>query len=202
MEGGADSKLHRYLSEVGIRSKVIGRIDFNPVDLDRALEAIVADGDNFLLERLYSYAKPGLEFVLDVSLDSPAGEPDMSGWSEDQREDYKFNHEIIYQEGEWHSPMRCYNLETNRVEDFDPIAFHPLPESFVVLDHVQDYRRLYNQVRKAKSFGYRLVDVEIVQPEDILFHLNLSDSSRFHYFSYHHIKGSRKYFGHLIPELK
>jgi len=201
VENESESELYLYLSEVGIRRKSPGRIDFNPVDLDRVLEAIVADGDNFLLERMYSYAKPGWDFILSVALSNPGLKPDTSEWDEEQKKRYEFNNEIVYQEGVWCHPQ-CYNIRTDKVEDFNPIAFHPSPERFEVLDLVQDYRRLLNQAIKAKSLGYILDNVEIEEPKDLLFQLGFTRESHHHYFNYKNLQSTRKFFGHIIPGLK
>lgn len=201
MENEAESKLYQYLSAVGVKRKSPGRIDFNPIDLNRALEFIVADGDNFLLERLYSYATPGFGLILSVGLDHPDLPPDMSGWGEDRQEMYRFNNEVVYQEGDWHHP-RCYNPETGKIAKFNPITFQPHPERFLVLDHMEDYRRLYNQVRKVKPLGYRLRDLEIEEPDDLLAHFYIEKDTQQPIFRYLSSERVRNLLGHLIPELE
>ncbi|MBI2107184.1 hypothetical protein HYT57_04310 [Candidatus Woesearchaeota archaeon] len=119
----------------------------------------------------------------------------------DWQEMYRFNNEVVYQEGDWHHP-RCYNPETGKIAKFNPITFQPHPERFLVLDHMEDYRRLYNQVRKVKPLGYRLRDLEIEEPDDLLAHFYIEKDTQQPIFRYLSSERVRNLLGHLIPELE
>jgi len=200
LEQSQQSALYRYLSEVGIEAKTPGRIEFSTVDMDKVLEALVADGDNFLLEGLYSYAKPGWNVTLCVELSNPNQVPDMSGWSEKRRQDYLTHSDIAYIEGE--CPSHAYNVDTDQIEEFDPISFQPRPRRYVVIDHVEDYRRLYNQVRKAKGLGYRMDSICLDESGDLSIDLSFDKIGNFNHFKYTNLQIARHNLGHLIPGLE
>ena len=158
MESEPESQLYRYLSEVGIREKSPGKIDFNPVNLDRALEVIVRDGDRFLMEGLYSYAVPDQELTLSVTVGNRNRVPDMSNWTEEQRDECFSSLGVYYEFGKWIDPL-FYNIDNGKVEKFDPVAFEPKPIQFSFVDHPESYGRVHNLVRKAKGQGYEIIEI-------------------------------------------
>ena len=201
MGNGHESELYKYLSEVGIKDRKVGRIDFNPVDLDKALEALVADGDNFLLERMYSYVTPNEEdedYALCVRLINPDLIPDISDWDKERKATYHKKNRIIHGLGDWTLTTECYNIETGNVEEFDPVKFHPFPTVFEIDDYIEDYRRQYNHIRKAKARGYELEGIEIQGPEYLTFDKEDGD----YLLTTENLMTARQSFGNLVPGLE
>lgn len=162
-----ESALRRYLSEVGIFAVHGNGIVFNSVDLDRALAALVEDGEHGLLEPLYSYLQPLRRINLSAQLrnwsDSHRAKMALldgrKDWSDEDWE-YWGHSEARCRHGGWETDV-VYNLRTCRVEAFDWYRMQPPPADIVVIDRPEDYRRLSAIVERCRSLEYRLRDLSL-----------------------------------------
>jgi hypothetical protein len=174
------------------------------VDLDRTLEAIVEDGDNFWLERMYSYSMSLYVSSISVKLENPDLIPDMTGWSREQIERFDNHSYITYVLGDWTEMSACYNIETSNVEKFDPVSFYPQPATFMILDNMEDYRRLYNWAKKLKAKGYKLKNLELensnVSP--VAYELRLQPEQQDSHLLIDNFYLAQQSLGHLIPGLE
>jgi hypothetical protein len=152
-----------------------------------------------LLEGLYGYGGSEIEPVFQAMLAKPEVRPDMSTWTEGEKFCYGQNEEVVLTNDVWMNG-EAYDPQTRKMMRFDPIAFYPQPERFSIFDRFQDYRRLYNWVRKARTKGYelQLLGIDDMNSELIAFYLRTDElgSSICHI---HDPCKARHLLGHLIP---
>jgi hypothetical protein len=220
-----DSRLYDLFS----RAHIVGRgkkakgetggarvITFSDIDVNEALEHLVEDGDNFLLETMYPFMYPRnkdsldyrvIESTLTANLINRASVPDTKEWTSEQESYFQSYSQIEFSELKGLSSYRCYNTENDRVETFDPSDFGLSPVFFNVKQDLLNYRTVYNFVRKLKSKGYDLASLSMsVSGEsrsvkyDYPFSLEFSDGKGL--LKIKDLTASKLLISHLIPGIK
>ena len=162
-----ESALYRCLADVGVKELKPGRIEFNEVDIEKALECMLQDAANGLFDTLYDKDSldKQVEFSISVELWNTRIAPDTSAptWTRQQNDHFESFLELLWSRGDWQYDAETvlYNTDNNLVERFDPDRFYPLPISASLTEDCHQHERIAKQIESLLSLGYQPVAVDI-----------------------------------------
>ena len=211
-----ESELYRCLEDAGINVVEPGEIEFNQVNLDAALDALVADAKKGLLRELYANSPPEEEFALSLHLFHPRAIPDTTNWPQVQKQYYQSNFEVGWRSGEWttysDAELVCYNIETDRVEWFYPSSIRPLATLIDIYENRRHTEEAITLVERLQEKGYRACDLglrtveegsprygDLTLTNDELHQQYETDTK--YKFDYKHKESAQKIYSQLVPGL-